>query len=303
MVEKKHGDNFRFCQGDVADADFLNKVFRDANSFDRIAHQAAQVAVTKSVLDPKLDFHSNATGTFNMLESTRLHSPEANFLFASTNKVYGESKSHKIVEHNNRYDFEPDSLGISESTPLDFHSPYGCSKGAADQYVRDYARIFGLKTTVFRQSCIYGSRQFGIEDQGWIAWFTLASMLGKPLTIYGNGKQIRDILWIEDLCDLYFEAWEKQEKVSGKIFNVGGGKSNCLSLLELIDLLQDLLPSVPVPEFDEWRPGDQKVYFSDISKVSRSINWSPKTTPMQGLEKLVMWAKSNLDLIRQTLVF
>ena len=176
-------------------------------------------------------------------------------------------------------------------------------KGAADQYVRDYARIFGLKTTVFRQSCIYGSRQFGIEDQGWIAWFTLASMLGKPLTIYGNGKQIRDILWIEDICDLYFEAWEIQEEVSGKIFIVGGGKSNCLSLLELIDLLQDLLPSVPVPEFDEWRPGDQKVYFYDISKVSRSINWSPKTTPMQGLEKLVMWAKSNLDLIRQTLVF
>ena len=300
-LHQRFGDKFRFRQGDVADSAFLEEVFREAGSFERIAHQAGQVAVTTSVSNPALDFHSNALGTFSLLEATRLHSPEAGFLFASTNKVYGESQGQTVYESTTRHDFEEDDPGISEKAPLDFHSPYGCSKGAADQYVRDYARIYGLRTTVFRQSCIYGTRQFGIEDQGWVAWFTLAAMLREPVTIYGNGKQIRDVLWIDDLCDLYFRAWEHPEAAAGKIFNVGGGKTHRLSLLELLTLLKEYIPDLPEPSYENWRPGDQKVYFSDLANVRDALNWEPSTTPAKGIEKLVEWAKGNLHEIRKVL--
>ena len=222
--------NMVFCDADIRNFKGVSDVFKIYGPFDLILHMAAQVAVTTSVLDPREDFEINALGTFNILEATRLYSPEAVFEFASTNKVYGKMDKIGVTERNGRYEYDELQKGIDENYNIDFHSPYGCSKGAADQYVRDYNRIYGLKTVVLRQSCIYGTRQFGIEDQGWVAWFVIASLLNKPITVYGDGKQIRDILWIDDLVDVYVKLFENAEKVSGKVFNIGGGPSNTLSL-------------------------------------------------------------------------
>ena len=201
-------------------------------------HLAAQVAVTTSVTDPRADFDINALGTFNVLEAVRLAGGGPAVIYSSTNKVYGNLEHVRVVERGGRYAYEDLPDGVDESEPLDFHSPYGCSKGAGDQYVRDYARIYGLKTVVFRQSCIYGTRQFGIEDQGWIAWFCLATLRGQGFTIFGDGKQIRDTLWVGDLVDAYEAALGRIDAVSGEVFNVGGGPSNTLSLLELVAMLE-----------------------------------------------------------------
>ena len=249
---------------------------------DAVLHLAAQVAVTTSVADPRADFEINALGTFNVLEAVRLAGAGPAVLYSSTNKVYGNLEHVHVVERDGRYAYENFPTGVDESEPLDFHSPYGCSKGAGDQYVRDYARIYGLKTVVFRQSCIYGTRQFGIEDQGWIAWFCLATLRGQPFTIFGDGKQIRDTLWVDDLINAYEAAIERIDTVSGEVFNVGGGPSNTLSLLELVAMLEAHFGRKLNPPFADWRPGDQRVFVADIGKAERLLGWRPEVSTARG---------------------
>lgn len=279
----------QFIQGDVRDAQSLNQMFRDQKGFDLVVHMAAQVAVTTSVVEPRQDFEVNALGTFNVLEAVRQHSPEAFFIFASTNKVYGGMEWVRLGKRKARYFFKHPKGGVDEEAPLDFHSPYGCSKGSADQYVRDYARIYGLKTVVFRQSCIYGPWQYGEEDQGWVAWFLIAALSGKPITVYGDGKQVRDVLYIDDLLALYDLAWKKPKKASGQVFNVGGSPSCTLSLLELLDWMRHEMKVRPKLGWSRWRPGDQKVYVSDISRVRKVLGWKPQISVQSGLGKLLSW--------------
>ena len=285
-----------FFPGDLRKFVDLVDVFNHNGKFNLILHLAAQVAVTKSVADPYDDFEINALGTFNLLEATRRYSPKAVFIYSSTNKVYGEMEDLNIIEQNGRYTYGDLSEGIDESQNLDFHSPYGCSKGAADQYCRDYHRIYNLKTIVLRQSCIYGYRQFGIEDQGWVAWFCIATALGKPITIYGDGKQIRDVLFIDDLIKAFELAYENRNKASGQVYNIGGGPENTMSLHELIDSLErQKRKKIPV-RYDDWRPGDQKVFVGNIAKAKRELGWEPTVNPTTGVKKLYKWVKDNKKL-------
>ncbi len=267
---------------------------------DALFHFAGQVAVTTSVADPRDDFEVNALGTFNMLELLRKSKgKKPSFFFSSTNKVYGGMEDVTIEKGERRYFYRDFPKGISEARTLDFHSPYGCSKGAADQYVRDYARIYDLNTVVFRQSCIYGYRQFGVEDQGWVAWFVIATVLNRPITIYGDGKQVRDILFIEDLIGAYNRAWDNMSRASGNVYNVGGGPSNTISLLDLLALLkEEVNPSIPL-SYEDWRPGDQPVYVSDISKVETELGWRPKVAWDQGVRKLIGWVKDNRSMLEK----
>jgi CDP-paratose 2-epimerase len=278
----------------------MNDVFRFVADADIVIHEAAQVAVTTSVTDPRLDFETNALGTFNVLEAVRRHCPDAHFLYASTNKVYGGLDHVAIVETPMRYTYELLTAGISEAEHLDFHSPYGCSKGCADQYVRDYARIYGLRTTVIRQSCIYGPRQFGVEDQGWVAWFSIAAALGLDVKIFGDGRQSRDILWVDDLIDLYLAIASRPDCSSGKVFNAGGGATNNLSLLELLQLLRERGYSLRYT-FEDWRPGDQRVFIADSSLAFRELGWAPKVTPIEGVSRLLDWIERFSADIQQCL--
>jgi CDP-paratose 2-epimerase len=265
---------------------------------DLVLHFAAQVAVTTSVADPRSDFDVNALGTLNMLELVRESKGKKPALFfSSTNKVYGGMEDVATVEGPQRFSYRDLPEGIPEERGLDFHSPYGCSKGCADQYVRDYARIYGLRTVVFRQSCIFGYRQFGIEDQGWVAWFVIAAVLGRPLTIYGNGKQVRDVLFIDDLIAAYEAAWTSMEKISGSVYNIGGGPGNTISLLDLLGFLEKEC-SLPVPvAYSDWRPGDQPVYISDIRKAGRELGWRPQVEWTTGVRRLVEWVRDNRDVL------
>lgn len=264
---------------------------------DVVYHLAAQVAVTTSVDNPRLDFEVNLLGTLNVLEAVRQSDTDPVLLFSSTNKVYGQLERLPVDEQERRYAFAGGRLGIAEEDPLDFHTPYGCSKGGADQYVRDYARVFGLKTVVFRQSCIYGPRQFGIEDQGWLAWFTIAATLGRPVTIYGTGKQVRDVLHVSDLIDLFQTAVDRIDVARGEIYNVGGGPEFSLSLLEALDLLSASLGAPIRPIFAAMRPGDQRIYVSDLGKVTRELGWKPRIAPEAGIDELVSWVTANRDLL------
>ena len=287
-----------FFKGDLRKFVDLVDVFSKNGKFDLILHLAAQVAVTTSVIDPYDDFEINALGTFNLLEATRRYSPNAAFIYSSTNKVYGEMEDLNIIQNNGRYMYQDLSEGVDENRNLDFHSPYGCSKGAADQYCRDYHRIYGLKTIVLRQSCIYGYRQFGIEDQGWVAWFCIATALGKPITIYGDGKQIRDVLFIDDLIKAFELAYKNRNKTAGQIFNIGGGPENTMSLHELIESLEKQKgEKIPV-SYDDWRPGDQKVFVGNITKAKKQFGWEPTVSPNQGVEKLYKWVMDNVQLFR-----
>jgi CDP-paratose 2-epimerase len=288
-----------FHQVDIRDFNVLAEIFKAEGPFDIVIHEAAQVAVTTSVTDPREDFEINAFGTFNVLEAVRLWSPEAFFEFASTNKVYGGMNSIKVVERAGRYEYDTVSEGIGEQYNLDFHSPYGCSKGSADQYVRDYSRIYGLRTVVLRQSCIYGTHQFGLEDQGWVAWFVIASILNKELTIYGDGKQIRDLLWIDDLVEAYIQLYRHADTVAGQIYNVGGGTENTLSLLELVKILKDEKVLSDMPQFGNWRPGDQKVFVSNISKICSAADWKPTVSPAEGVKMLLEWTVDNKETIQK----
>jgi len=284
-----------FEQADVRDAHKVAEIVKQTQPHV-LLHLAAQVAVTTSVADPREDFDINAVGTFNVLEAVRLHSPDTFFINASTNKVYGKMEDLGIVERDGRYEYSDLRSGVPEHRNLDFHSPYGCSKGVADQYTIDYARVYDLATVTLRQSCIYGPRQFGIEDQGWVAWFTIAAMLGKEITVYGDGKQIRDVLHVDDLVSAYVAAIENREAVSGQAINIGGGPNNTLSLLELLDYLEKNLDKTITPKSDEWRPGDQPVFVCDLTKAKKLLNWQPKNSVDQGVVKLIDWVSKHADL-------
>ena len=288
-----------FAKLDIRHGDQLAQFFQKHRDADRVLHLAAQVAVTTSVTSPREDFEINALGTFNVLEAMRQANMTAPLLYSSTNKVYGEMTDVGVFEQNGRYAYQTLPTGVTERRTLDFHSPYGCSKGAADQYVIDYHRIYGLRTIVFRQSCIYGYRQFGAEDQGWVAWFMIASQLGRPITIYGDGKQVRDILFVDDLLEAYDAAFAAGDRAVGKAYNIGGGPGNVLSLLELLSYIEKRRGRKLDYGFSDWRPGDQKVFVSDIHRAQAEIGWTPKTNCLQGLGLLYDWVANNLDLFAQ----
>lgn len=264
---------------------------------DVIIHLAGQVAVTTSVVNPYEDFEINAMGTLNVLEAVRKSGNNPVFVYSSTNKVYGGLDDLKITEGKKRYSFRDFPYGVSENRNLDFHSPYGCSKGAADQYVRDYSRIYGLNTVVLRQSCIYGPRQFGIEDQGWLAWFIIALTKGKKITIYGDGKQVRDVLYIDDLLRAYDLAIKNIKTVKGNIYNIGGGIKNTISIWEeLHPILEKLLNKEIRVSFSDWRPGDQKIFVSDIRKAKKDLGWEPEISVEDGVKNLFLWVQENKNL-------
>lgn len=283
--------SFHLVIGDVRDAALLTAVARRA---DVIIHLAGQVAVTTSVTHPREDFEANALGTFNALEAARLSERDPIFIYASTNKVYGGMEDVPVVEKETRWDYLDLPNGCPETQPLDFHSPYGCSKGSGDQYVRDYARIYGLRSVVFRQSCIYGPRQFGIEDQGWVAWFVIAAVTGRPITIYGDGKQVRDVLFIEDLLDAYDQAITHIERARGQVYNLGGGPQNTISIWREFGALLEKLLGHPVPvSYGDWRPGDQRVFYADIRKAARELAWQPRVGVEEGIGRLVGWVQEH----------
>jgi len=294
-LRETHGDNaFALICGDVRDAALLAAATRDV---DVIVHLASQVAVTTSVLHPREDFEINVTGTLNVLEAARLVGNHPALLFASTNKVYGGMESLIVEEHETRYAYRAYPYGIPETYPLDFHSPYGCSKGAGDQYVRDYARIYDLPTVVFRQSCIYGPRQFGVEDQGWVAWFIIAALLERPITIYGDGKQVRDLLYIEDLLNAYDAAIANIKRVGGQIYNVGGGAANQLSVWREFGPLLERLTGREIPvRWCNWRPGDQRIFVADIRKAAEQLGWRPHVGVEEGITRLYHWVQENRSL-------
>lgn len=275
------------------------KLVKEIARVNVVYHLAAQVAVTTSVLNPREDFEINALGTFNVLETIRKTKNKPIMLYSSTNKVYGGIENAEIIIKNNRYQYQNMPHGIPETQNLDFHSPYGCSKGAADQYVRDYARIYNLPTIVFRQSCIYGPHQFGAEDQGWIAWFTIATTFSKPITIYGDGRQVRDILYVSDLIKAYEMAITNIKKTKGQIYNIGGGTTFTLSLLELVEYLKKLFGRPIKYSLSKWRPGDQLVYISDIRKAEKDFGWKPKVGAQQGIRALFDWVKDNKIILKE----
>jgi len=283
---KNHG-KFEFIKANVEDGIIKQ-------SFDLVFHLAAQVAVTSSVINPVHDFNVNAYGTLCLLESVRLNNPDAIFVYSSTNKVYGSLEGLKLHKGAKRYQFSDNRQGIAEDQFLDFHSPYGCSKGCGDQYVHDYARIYGLHTVVLRQSCIYGPRQFGIEGQGWLAWLTRKAFKEEFITVYGNGKQVRDVLHVNDLLDCYDRVVERIEDVKGKIYNIGGGMENQISLLELLELLEEVSGKKLKWRKKAARQGDQRIYVSDISKAKNELGWSPKIPLVEGLPGLYEWIKESL---------
>lgn len=276
---------FTFVHADVSSADGVTSAFR-ITSPSLVIHLAAQVAVTTSVTDPRRDFEVNALGTLNILEACRQSSTRPFLIFASTNKVYGPLEGMEFHSGDGRYTLPRGWEGVDEKCPLDFYSPYGCSKGAADQYVLDFARIYQVPGVVLRQSCIYGPKQMGIEDQGWVAWFAIAALLGKPITIFGNGLQVRDLLHVSDLVDLYLTAWDRREDISGEAFNVGGGRANALGLLEYLEVLNGHGVE-PKASFSLPRPGDQRVFVSDNRKVLARTGWAPRIDVVSGITEML----------------
>jgi CDP-paratose 2-epimerase len=287
-------DAFRLIVGDLRDAELLRESARDA---DVIVHLAGQVAVTTSVVNPRDDFEANALGTFNALEAARLSERNPIFIYSSTNKVYGGMEDVEIIEEATRWLYKDLVEGCSETQPLDFHSPYGVSKGSGDQYTRDYARIYGLRSVVFRQSCIYGPRQFGVEDQGWLAWMMIAAVTGKQITIYGDGKQVRDVLYVNDLLNAYDLAVEKIDEVKGQVYNIGGGRRNVMAIwTEFGPILERLIGRKIEVARADWRPGDQRVFYADFRKAQRELGWEPKIDLEEGMELLFDWINQNREL-------
>ena len=294
-LKSQFGDDaVRLIVGDVRRADEIAEAAKNA---DIIVHLAGQVAVTTSVTNPREDFESNALGTFNTLEAARASGRDPIFIYASTNKVYGGMDDVALSEDATRWLYADLEHGCPETQPLDFHSPYGVSKGAGDQYVRDYARIYGLRSVVFRQSCIYGPRQFGIEDQGWLAWMTIAAVTGRQITVYGDGKQVRDVLHVEDLLNAYDAAVENIDVARGQIYNMGGGTRNVMAIwAEFGPILERLLGKKIEVAHADWRPGDQKVFYADFRKAQRELGWEPKIDLEEGIERLFNWVKENREL-------
>jgi CDP-paratose 2-epimerase len=293
--------NIEFVPQDIRDFEGLRAALTRHADTDVVLHLAAQVAVTTSVTNPREDFDINALGTFNLLEAVRQSGGSPIVLYASTNKVYGKMEEVGVELREGRYQYATLPQGVDEAAPLDFYSPYGCSKGAADQYVRDYARIYGMRTVVFRQSCIYGIRQFGIEDQGWVAWFTIAALLDGPITIYGDGRQVRDVLFIDDMVRCYLLAVEHIDRTSGEVYNIGGGPSNQMSLLELLELLETRRGQPIQPRYSDWRPGDQRVFVADIRKAARDFGWRPQISIAEGVDRLGAWVQQERELVRSVL--
>lgn len=291
----KKYDNIELIKGDVCKAEMIRDAAKDA---DAIIHTAAQTAVTTSLVDPRTDFEVNAVGTFNVLEAARLSKNRPCVVFCSTNKVYGDNVNRIPVRAaGKRYEFADDAFqrGISETFSIDLceHTPYGASKLTGDIYVQDYAQRNEIDAAVFRMSCIYGTRQFGVEDQGWVAWFVIATLLDKPITIYGDGKQVRDVLYVSDLVRVYDSFIQSRDRIHHGVFNVGGGQANKMSLLELMDMLEDFTGKKSSVSYDKWRPSDQKVYISDIAKAGRVLGWKPELSPKDGVEKLAEWVSEN----------
>lgn len=296
---------FHFAQIDVAEAEAVQALFRRYGPFDYVCHVAGQVAMTTSLQDPRRDMQTNVIGTFNVLEAVRAHCPEALVAYSSTNKVYGDLEWIKTDETNTRYVLPAYPDGLDESLPLDFSTPYGCSKGAADQYVRDWARVYGLKTVVFRHSSIYGGRQFASFDQGWIGWFCQQALRQQlchsqgaaiePFTIAGTGKQVRDVLHAEDLVNLYRLAYDRKEAMQGEIFNIGGGVENSLSLLELFQLLGRLL-EIPALIYEKTprRASDQDCFIASIAKAQEMLEWTPQVSCEAGISRMLEWCKEAL---------
>ena len=297
LLKKKFGTHsFAFIDGSVED---LGAVLEAVDGMDRIYHLAGQVAVTSSVVDPLRDFVDNALGTMNLLEAARRVGNNPVFVYSSTNKVYGSMEEIGFVEEPTRYRCPELPMGVPETQPLDFHSPYGCSKGCGDQYTRDYHRIFGLRTVVFRQSCIYGPGQFGVEGQGWLCWLILASLWNLPPTICGDGKQVRDILHVEDLLNAYDAAVGNIDLCVGEIFNIGGGPANTISVwTECRPAIERLIGHPVSACFAPWRPGDQKVYISDIRKARRLLGWEPQIPFDQGIADLFEWILNHEAVLR-----
>ena len=287
----------QFYRGDLAEQEVVEDVFRRHAPFDFICHVGGQVAMTTSLSDPRRDMRTNVVGTFNVLESMHQYSPDAFFAYSSTNKVYGDREYIRYGETETRYTLPDQSNGLDESVPLDFASPYGCSKGAADQYVRDWHRNFGLKTVVFRHSSIYGGRQFATFDQGWIGWFCAKAWEQKinpqaaSFTIAGTGKQVRDVLHAEDLVRLYRSAYQHREAAAGQVFNIGGGMANSLSLLELFELLRQKLELSQPLRFMRTprRQSDQDFFVADVSKAKRLLGWHPQINTSVGIERMLAW--------------
>ena len=284
-----HGDLVDIEVPDIRNSSVVKQAVKDAS---QVFHFAAQVAVTSSLLDPREDFEINGGGTLNLLEAVRSVENPPPLIFTSTNKVYGNLSDVQFTKQSTRY-VPVDELigrrGIAEDRPLDFHSPYGCSKGAADQYVIDYARTYRIPALVFRMSCIYGPHQHGNEDQGWVAHFVIRSITGEPITIYGDGRQVRDILFIDDLVDAFLLAQQHMKRLAGNAFNIGGGPANSISLLELLDLLGELHTGELSICFEDWRAADQRYYISDTSKFSGLTGWRPQIGVSEGVRRLYEW--------------
>lgn len=293
-LEEKHGKKLKILKGDIRNYAEIAEGVKDR---DLIFHLAAQVAVTTSVTNPREDFDVNALGTLNVLEAARASGKNPIVLFTSTNKVYGGMEDVNVMEKETRYEYDGLPYGVPESRGLDFHSPYGCSKGAADQYVRDYSRIYGLRTVVFRMSCIYGTRQFGNEDQGWVAHFVITASQGKDISIYGDGKQVRDVLFVEDLVRAMNQAVTKIDSTAGQVYNIGGGAGQTISVWrEFYPILKNLTHRDTKVTYVDWRPGDQKIYVSDTRKARKELDWKPKISVEEGIEKLYTWVKDNPTL-------
>lgn len=290
------GDEARIerIRGDVRESSIVDDA---VDGCDAVLHAAAQTAVTTSTVDPATDFSVNALGTFNVLDAIRKTGGKAAFLYCSTNKVYGENVNQVPIEElESRYQFTGDfTHGIPETFGVDLceHTPYGCSKLTGDLYAQDFAHLYGIRSGVFRMSCIFGTHQFGMEDQGWVAWFIIAALRGAPLTVFGDGKQVRDVLWVGDLVRAYEAFLEKGPKHG--VYNMGGGSEFTLSLRELLGALDELGHGVK-PATGPWRPSDQKVYISDIRKAQKELGWSPEVTPKEGVRRITSWVKENASL-------
>ncbi len=288
---------FRFVHGDIRNCNDVDRIFEQFRP-DAVFHLAGQVAMTTSISNPRLDFEVNVKGSHNLLEAARLHSPDAAVIYSSTNKVYGDLEQFGYRETSTRYECIDRPNGFDELTPLDFCSPYGCSKGAADQYMLDYARIYGLKTVVFRHSSMYGGRQFASYDQGWIGWFcqqavdTKSGSLKEPFTISGNGKQVRDVLHGDDMIKLYFAAVEGIEKAAGKAYNIGGGVENSLSILELFSLLEEISGIKLIYRHLPPRESDQRVFIADLAKVYNVLGWKPDVGKRAGVTRMLGWIEN-----------
>ncbi len=294
-LKEKIKDKLKIIETDIREnSGILNKTVKNSQL---ILHLAGQVAVTTSVINPREDFEINVVGTINLLEAIRKSGNNPILIYSSTNKVYGNLENTNIVEKKNRYEFKDFPYGISEKQDLDFHSPYGCSKGAADQYIHDYSRVYKLNTIVFRQSCIYGPHQFGIEDQGWVAWFIIALLKKEKIKIYGNGKQVRDILYIDDLLKAYELATDNINITKGNVYNIGGSYKNKISIwYEFKPILENLFSKKINAKFLPERIGDQKIFIADVRKSKKDFGWEPQVSYVEGINNLYKWIIANKEL-------